>query len=458
MFLGTRMFFDKRPALPVFLLGAALLSCKATPPASDSDVEADVVVGDVAPGTDVPDVRADIQPDVPADDVRPDTGSDDPEWEALPGLPDGCTVERANHPEHLLRNEWIECGEGCEYLARDERFQRVVGRSTGWHDGERGYFSVVEGRLTEPEPARHRIVTLVDTEGTVWGGWRGAATADEGACRVSLVSAGDNFAFITVVVFLGDIEAVYTRETHVYAAPITEIGCVTEPIAVLGRDVVPAGSGLSRPSNSASLLVAELQPGSRLLLVQPDGEWQIYAEEEVQGPRVVGNDVYLEGLGAPFRRIMRMRFGEEPSVMVEHADAHSTGLGMDGTTLSWQVARGGSDWVRAERIELWASPLPTSSTPLVPRLVRLLTPDLHSTYAEHFGGSGYVARQLPGTFVRLADGATTAWPLNGDNGVGGNNGYLWISADEVATSAQSTGVRPSFGTIVRTRHDSMRDL
>jgi hypothetical protein len=54
--------------------------------------------------------------------ARSDAGADPVGWTPLPGLPEGCVVERAEHPELLFNPEWVPCGDGCQRLVDPEEF------------------------------------------------------------------------------------------------------------------------------------------------------------------------------------------------------------------------------------------------------------------------------------------------------------------------------------------------
>lgn len=439
-------------ALAVALATSGCGCSNSTPPASD-DGAAD------APLDTARDTAADVQSDVAADvltdtardvqDAAEDAGPDDPGWVPLPDLPDGCVVERALYPERLLRNEWADCGPGCQYLVRDDRFDRGVNAS-GFHDGERGYFVTNQGLWSEPERERKRIIVLAATDGAVLGAWRGLSPFAETQCRPTTVTVGDGHSVLDVVITTSAV-----RQHRLYFARLDGIGTLEVATAVLGADVVPVGTVLQRSSMSRHVFASELQPGGHLLLVRPDGSVD---RQSVAGnpqvPHVVGEDVFVEAWSGPSGHIVlhRARFGEGNAPFIADPDAHIAGTFPTAENLSWFVAPATGAISSAERIDLWTSPFTNDASTLEPRFVTNIVPDIQPGYSRGFQGSGLYVTDA-GPVIRLTDGALLDYPPGAgrseDVDVAGNFGYLWVAGGELALRAVLLGGRANHGTVRR---------
>ena len=312
--------------------------------------------------------------DTGAEDAGPDTydgGPEDPGWVSLAPLPGPCVVERATHPERLMRNEWADCGPGCEYLLEDDRFVRGINRS-GWHDGTRGYFSTNQGLQSEHERVRHRILVLAATDGEVFAAWRGPSPFSRPLCLATTVTVGGGYA-----VFIATLQSDAVTEHHIYYDRIEDVGELERPTLVLGADVVPRGAAIQRPSMSEHVYAAELQPAGSLLLIRPDGTFEVQpVAGNPQVPSAVGEDVFFDVFNGPTGRIVshHARFGEGNTPFVAQSDAHIASFSATRDEFAWYVAYGPGRISAAERIELWTAPFTVDRDRLEPRFVRNLVP------------------------------------------------------------------------------------
>lgn len=427
--------------------------CSSSSPASDAATDGPNDAAPDAARDAEPDVASDVAGDAPSDtsddvgDGMVDAGPDDPGWVPLPDFPAGCVIERATHPERLLRNEWGDCGPGCEYLVRDDRFDRGV-NPFGWHDGERGYFVINQGLWSEPERERRRILVLAATDGSVLGAWRGPSLFAETQCVPGEIYVGDGYGLLHVV-----LTTETARQTRLYYAPLEELGEMELPAVVLGADVVPPGAVIQRGSLSRHVFAAELQPAGDLLLVRPDGtvDRQVVAGNP-QVPHVVGEDVFVEAWDGPTGHtvLLRARFGEGNAPFIADGESHIAGTFPTSENLSWYVATVPGRISTADRIELWTSPFTNDPAALEPRFVLPIAPNILAGYSRGFQGEGLYATYRPARLVRLSDGVVLQHPSGSgrtdDDVVGGREAYLWIAGGEIGTSAILEGAH---GTVRR---------
>ena len=434
------------------VVALALSTCTPVSPVADggADAESDVLA-DVA--TDNPPVRDVAQPDVPIDG-----GPEDPGWVPLPGLPGGCNIERAEHPERLTSIEWLSCGDGCEYLGPDTRYQRAMRTDSGSYDGDRGYFGMVQALQTDGRA----MIYIADTEGRIYGAWREVLNSSrEGfLCILRGPATGDGFASFGITI---TNDAMRVRETHLFLDPLEQIGERQEATAVLSGEVVPPGAALLNHRVSSSLYVGELSPAGHLLLVRPNGEFDLQEIGTAQHPSVVGDDVIFEAAreedGQLFRTMMHTRFGEEPTVLLDAPDGHIAGARASADGITWHYARTEGGIGTTDHIELWTSPFATERHSLEPRLVRNLVPELNDFYTvKQDSGGGYWVGQAELTrFIRLSDGATF-YPPQRTEGPAGTTTYLWMDNGEIAIAGTLTGFGVSQGSIVRYRTGALRPI
>lgn len=429
-------------------VGVALLAgrgCDSSPGASDagtrdggapdsgsdarSDAPRDVRAFDAAGDA----VRDSGDPDDASGDVARDAGP--PGWTPLPGLPEGCTIERAEDPSVLFRPEWVPCGDGfdgCTKLATDEAYDRTVIARDGAHDGEHGYFAVVQA----PAGTLRRTLVMARTDGTVLGAWRDPPWAGrEGVCLVGSPALGEQSASFMVRYSNPDGPE---RENRFYRASYEEIGSVTEPVTVLTEEHLFESGIAQEPSVSATTIAIEVQPGGAVYVMQAGGlRALVRLPEELTGIRgstaVVGSHVlWSEGLPGS---IAHGSFTEPTEVYWTVTDVDIMSFDTDGAQVAWVEGHDpSSDWSSYGRVELWVSPYARDPSGLEPRKVRELgKPVTRATVgARHYAFRDFQDwHQL--VAVELDTGRLGRWTLPRDYSVG--RAPLWITDEEVATAS-----------------------
>lgn len=328
-------------------------------------------------------------------DARVDGGPDDPGWVPLATLAEGCTIERALHPERLFEVRWEPCEDGtdgCHRIASDVG----LARSPGWFDGDQGYFTVIRG-----EPPGRRVVVIARTEGSPVAAWREPPSDLPGACIV-IVGIGDGYAAVMPSFFHGEDR---TRDVdYVFHAPIDAIGTTTEPLAIIRPSVLPQRLAVSSQ-------VIAVWNGPAIYAIAADGRHgyvSVALPGIAQSVTVAGPDVMWED----WAELVRIAHGAvgRPGTLYHRADpADIKGFHTDGVDLAWVQGYDRQPDGSYARLELWTAPYVADPSELRPRLVRLLDPTRHPSA---FGGGWYVT--MPGApwrieAVRLEDGTRRQW-------------------------------------------------
>ncbi len=286
-------------------------------------------------------------------------------WVPLPGLPDGCVVERAEHPEVLFEPEWLSCGDGCLHLAREPRFQRTYDR-VGWHDGTRWWIAVIQST-----DAEHREVVLAPSDGPAVAAWRSPDGWENGLCIIGPNPIGDNAAAFGVQILGEDLP----EQFRLYHAPLTEIGSVIEPIAVRVPSMGVGSSGVQRLSVSRTTVAAEVQPAG-VVIVFEGGRSRVLGGALSPTPgtpqrvRVVGRDVWWEDWAHPTSLVVGS-IDQEGSYFRRNVPDDAFVLGIDDGQMAWLEGFGWGGIVsRYDRLELWTAPYTADTAELRPRRIR----------------------------------------------------------------------------------------
>lgn len=229
------------------LLAAAAIGCSSPPVAEDAGRDAGPDAGRDA-GTDAGRDAGRAEPRDSGVDAGSDGGDDAggprTAWERLPGMPDECPVKRAVNPELLYQPRWEPCPEQPDGCLRQVHVWDSFFTDVGWHDGTEGYVYMGVGGAS-------MIVGLETGTTAAWS----APSADLGMfCSVDAVGIGDGYGAMYAVYFNDRNRDLSLHQ--VYHAPLTEIGRVTEPVAVR-----VGGFGSSTPQHvavSRSLVAAEI--------------------------------------------------------------------------------------------------------------------------------------------------------------------------------------------------------
>ncbi|RLB50976.1 MAG: hypothetical protein DRJ42_17750, partial [Deltaproteobacteria bacterium] len=285
-------------------------------------------------------------------------------WVPLPGLPDGCVIERAEHPEVLFAPEWLSCGDGCQYLAPEPRFQRAYDRE-GWHDGSRWWFAVVQS-----SDAEHREVVLASSDGAAVAAWRSPDGWEDGLCIVGPSAIADGAAAVGVKIWLEDVQ-----QFRLYHAPLDVIGSVTEPTAVRDPSMGVGSTGVQNLSVSRTTVAAEVQPAG-VVIVFEAGRSRVLGGVASPTPatpqrvRVVGRDVWWEDWGHPTSLVVGS-IDREGRYLRRNVPDDAFVLGIDDGQMAWLQGYGwGGAGVQYERLELWMASYTDEPTELRPQRIR----------------------------------------------------------------------------------------
>ncbi len=303
-------------------------------------------------------------------DGQPDTGRDAAveaaRWVPLPGLPEGCVIERAENPAALFEPTWDSCGEGCEYLVGDARYTRAFSSQVGWHDGTRGWFSVIQG-----DDGRRQVL-LAATEGPPVAAWRGPDSRDSGLCAIGASAIGDGAAAVGIELGWNG----WPREWRLLHGPLAEIGAMTDPIATLDESILVGAGGVQRLAVSSTTVAAEVQPHGIVMVFEGGEERTLggFGSAVPGGPqrvRVVGRTVWWEEWLHPTSLAVGS-IDRSAEYFLRNLPGDAFVSEWDGTQTVWLQGYGWEGSGRYERIEMWTAPYTETAADLRPRLVREL--------------------------------------------------------------------------------------
>jgi len=353
----------------VALALCGLFACSSSHPSADADVQDTGMVDSSARDTSVNDTSP---PDTGGRDTgamdtgSPDTGPLDPGWVPMPGLPEGCVIERAEHPERVFTPEWRtepSCGPGCEYLAPPPPgLMRAHDSRVAWYADGRGYFQSIQGMAGGRE-----TFILSPTDGPAIAAWREPRASDL-SCRVMVAGYGSGDAAFVIHTFGG----APPRREYIYRAPLAEIGQATTPLHVLDeQDIVPGSS-----NSTAALLVsprwvvAVMTPGNYYLFLDADTRRKVGGSDAPvrAGPgfALLGDeDLYWEDWSAGVRLAHGDSLGHESVFLSRLPEAETISSSFSPTRLSWVQAYdrlpGSAGW---SRYELWTAAWPADGNPV----------------------------------------------------------------------------------------------
>lgn len=350
-----------------------------------------------------------------------DGGPADPGWTQPPGLPDGCIIQRARHPERLSTvGATHDCGPGC---ARTELGQWYANGGY-WADGEAWL------RLdSESLRADEYTTLLVDRVGRAGEAWTRPVSRGFPRCGVfGLAVGGERIA--TVVMFLagdaGGASADYAFVRRRAAAPV-----------VAGLRVESVG-GVQEVAVSSDLV--GLRIGSGEIAVAVDGETSARAVElptrggagfdiSVTGSRAVFAEAYTEWRLLDWTPTTGTRVYYDPPNDVGNPR-------LDGTTLVWAQFM---DFVggMATRAELWTGEFVTDPADFAPRRVHRSVDPTRAV----LGDQTYAWQVAPGpaSELRVVDLATgTLRSIRAPDDVGCDR-ILYTSRHDVAAACYVVG-------------------
>jgi hypothetical protein len=383
----------------VLLVIAGCSACDDKPPSRDAGPELDAGfdagrrdAGGRDSGPPEPDAGFDGGPAHPAGFVP------------LEGLPDGCVIERAQRPEVLFEPVWVECGTGCRRLANDPRWLRAVEPDTGYYDGSRFWFFLVQDDIST---GAGRMIVLAATDGTVAGAWRGPYIGGERICVVDPEAVDEGAAVISVRTAFGGLPS----RAIFYHGTIEQIGEVSAPVAAFDETIVPEGAIAQTLDVSPTTIVAEVQPSGRVVAIEA-GEVHVIGGLGTpvaglpQVTQLVGRTAFWEDWDAQVQLAFG-RVGRAPAILRSTLPnaVRRTVAGPEG--IVWLETRGAPRAPgKYDAVELWTAPFTDELGSFAPRLVRSMDPFLYDAR----GGAGmYAQLRMPSaqrivSVFDLADG------------------------------------------------------
>jgi hypothetical protein len=329
------------------------------------DVAADAPVESAidSAGSDVSDDgRPDANAEVPPAwaDIHPDAG-----WVSLPGLPEGCVIQRATRPEEVFEAAWTACDvgiDGCTMLPPppDEGFERRFMLGVGDHDGTGGLFAY---RDLYDDRSLPIVTVIARTQGPPIAAWRMPRTS-EVLCLVASVGIGRSMAAFT-------IETLTPRLIdRFYFAPHDSIGSLDEPNHTLTERELIGPSILQTLAVSDTTVVSDIQPSGQVAILTED-EIRIISPLELEGSpqrvMVSGRNAYWEE-GSRDVRMMHATLESGPAALIDRLPGEVLSSSAHRSTLVWYEGYD-QDPVTFEwgRLELWTAPSVATSGDLSPR-------------------------------------------------------------------------------------------
>lgn len=325
-------------------------------------------------------------------DTNTDGGPDDPVWVPLPGLPDGCTIERAAHPERLPGLSWASCGTGCLRAEFEPTTENAGFGNARFSDG-RGYIATI----SVSDGGARNVFKLMPVDGAPIAAWR-SVDIGRADCWVAWGAVAEGYA-AAVTHWISDSQVTLVEE-RVYRAPLSEIASIDLPEAVVQAPYV----GMTRAVDSLvvgrELVAMHVAPGPTVLIER--GGAIVSTSLNGWDPAVEGDHVVWAEAGGPWR-LWHWTPESGAEVYFEEAEPVTDVL-LDQGTLVWTRP---SDFVDgfATRAELWTSPFARTPAGVTPRMVHR---DAGNEYAR-FGDGIYLAVRGTGTgftaqLTDLADG------------------------------------------------------
>ena len=330
-------------------------------------------------------------------------------------------------------------------LSEDPERLHSVTPGTGFHDGARGFFSVVQaasGRVG-------RDVLVISTDGRVMSAWRDPDRPGDAICGTGAVAIGDGYVGMTVVASRSATGN--ERAKVVYLGTFESIRSRTTPHAVIGDDVSSPLEGLVESDMSSAYYIGR----SGLLVVTVDVRDGATRRmpglgSEILGlpqqPVVAGRQVFWQDWGQNVS--IAHALGDDPeSWLLREPDTDFLAFSTDGVDMAWAACFSPLPDGSCERNELWTAPYVERAEDLRPRRVAVLP---HHVVQGFVGGGYFGARLLYGEGTafelwRLSDGEHRRWVLPNDIEL--NEPLLWLTESELAVSCRL--IRPELLTMFR---------
>lgn len=273
-----------------------------------------------------------------------------------------------------------------------------------------------------------RVLAIADTEGTIYGAWRGPSLRDAGICAVDTPNVARGWAGFTVSIWLGE-----TRQHLLYHAPVDELTASIEPVGVYPASAsLPADNVFQNVRVSDTTIIAQVQPLGRIRVErESEGYWLAGASTPTPGSpqlvHVVGNHVlWLDWISSTGVRIAHEVQGRGEAVYHDPSDATITTLSTDGEVVVWTQTYGFISPGLFDARELWWAPYTRNADELEPK--RVVSEFLTNTCIAGGGHCVSFAGVRHFDLYRLNDGQkfryTVPGPVVSD--------AAWVADDHVA--------------------------
>ncbi|MCA9614800.1 MAG: hypothetical protein KC586_18715 [Myxococcales bacterium] len=412
------------------VLVVLLVGCSGSNGPKDSGIDATVDSGIDAPL----DATLDAGRDAGRDGGR-DAGPLDPDWVGLPGILDGCQIERAVAPETLARLEWTSCGEGCQRLVPDARWAWGAVADAGGHSEGRTMLLLAGRERREPDGPTVLLLFDVDSS-TPLVAMRHQETEDRVVCAVNVMAFGQGHVAFPVIMV--DFERGY-EETWVFHGSVDEPEELVEPVLRIGNDELPGlGNLLQRSFASATTAAFQVQPLGEMWIVEGGvlarrANRGSAAPGSPQGPQLVGRHLMWMEWEAKVR-LAHATFDSPSEIFLDVPDA-DTLFATDGADLAWLQGYGWDEVAMAyARTEVWTAPYTTEPDALVPRRVRTDYPVLSRRGVV--GGGRWVAIDGESVLglVELSTGRVSRIELPA--GMVFSDPPTWVTATEIGIAGR----------------------
>jgi len=338
----------------------------------------------------------------------------------MPGLPDGCVVQRAEHPEVLFEPVWIPCREGPPGCEEMELVDSTVGMEFAYHDGERGYLSAylpdLRSDFPDPTPGEghSQIQAIVTTAGPALAAWRYEVGVYGRFCWVIPLTAGEGRGAFGIFSWW---EGLPIRQRF-YVGDFESLRGLTTPLATVGGELIRqsiADMYVSRDMAAFGdmYFMAVLEPSGNVRVLSPlPGLPAAVPQEPVS---LIGPDLFWSDW-TNYVRVAHATPDSDTELFLEvEGGGDVRGFVTDGHDMVWYAAYYAPNGYDYERMELWTASYTTDPATLVPRKVADIDPPV---YRSGEVGDGYfvferrIGEGQPIRYevvvYRLADGKRTS--------------------------------------------------
>lgn len=257
---------------------------------------------------------------------------------------------------------------GCEQMTG------TVFGEWGLHDGDRGYLHpIIPNRwpgFPQTDPDAHiQIDLLTATDGPALAGWREDTRTAGRNCFVNPIAAAEGRAAFGVFWLQSS-----DYEHRVYADEVDRIRFASQPIAVLGHDVIRGGHSFSQLGVTRDMTVA-MGLSSFVAVITSDetrllGRIPGLPAAVPQKPlAAVGPDVFWSDW-TNYVRIAHASVDRDTELFLEVTEGGDVlDFRTDGVDMAWLQAYYAPNGYDYERIEVWSAPYTTDPSTLAPRKI-----------------------------------------------------------------------------------------